>query len=70
MTDKTICIQAINIDNRLVLTTTGAVYPMEKFYDIEGVECEPDDAVQVIAGCDECWFTFDPRDDFEKLTVH
>lgn len=66
----TIYIEAVNLIARLVLTDTGHVYPITNFFDDYGDECEPDEALQAVAGADGTWFTFDPHDRFDPLVVH
>lgn len=70
MEGRNIYIEAINLTARLVLIDTGETYPITNFYDCGGEPCEPDEALQAVAGAGDVWFTFDPHDDFEPLTVH
>ena len=65
----TVYIEAINLTARLVLIHTGECLPITNFYDWGGEECEPDEAMQAVAGHGNTWISFDPHDDYEPLMM-
>ena len=48
---------AVNVQQRLYLDTNGETYPITNFFDQDGDECSPDEAVTAVAGRDDCWFS-------------
>lgn len=63
-------IEAINLTARLVLLEGGVCLPITNFFDCDGVECEPDEAMQAVAGEGDTWISFDPHDNYEPLALH
>lgn len=54
----------------IVLLTDGTELPITDFFDLDGDECAPENAVSCVAGSDEYgWLSID-LSDFERKTVH
>jgi hypothetical protein len=61
-------VDVVMIDERQVLMCSGTLLPVTNWFDDDGDECEPDDAVTCVAGDDERgWYSIEilPAD-----TVH
>lgn len=59
---KTRDIALIDHDKRILVFDDGASLPITHYFDIEGDDCEPDDAVSCVAGADgQGWYTIDLR---------
>lgn len=62
-------IETVMIDAGLVLIEGGVTLPITHWFDCDGEECEPDDAVSIVAGTDDYgWLTIDVSGEAE--TVH
>lgn len=48
---------AINIARRQYLAEDGEIYPVVAWFDIEGTDCEPAEAVSAVAGTEGRWWT-------------
>lgn len=67
--DNYVDLEAINIHGRFVMTTKIEFLPIVAFYDENGEDCEPEDAVTCVAGDDEFgWLTIKLERD--HVTVH
>ena len=53
---------AVNHSEGLALSASGGAYPITKYLDGNGEECELPDAAMAIAGFDYSWFWIDLRD--------
>jgi hypothetical protein len=49
-------VDLINMDDRVVHMTDGTMLPIVEFYDDDGAECDPDDAIGCSAGTEEYGF--------------
>lgn len=66
-----IYLAAVNLESGLVITADDKIYPIASYYDHAGDECELQDACQAVAGCDNTWFSFDPREWMNRTaTIH
>lgn len=53
-------VDRISLDGRFVVMSDGAILPISNFYDDDGDECEPVDAVVCVAGTDAAgWYTIE-----------
>ena len=67
----TLWIAAVNLTTRLVILDDDRVFPIEVFFDCTGDETDDlNQATQAVAGADDTWFTFDPREWVGTLSVH
>lgn len=65
-----IAIELLDFDGRVCFLEGGKTVPITNFFDEDGDECEPDDAVACIAGSNEFgWLTIN-LGEFEQPTVH
>ncbi len=55
-------IVAVNLGERQCLSERGDMIPLTNFFDSEGDECEPEEAVMAVAGRNNTWFAVDLRD--------
>lgn len=62
-------IEAINVSKRVALSEDGEVFPMETFFDGDGEECEPEDAVLIVCGKGNRWFHVAPAD-YTEVSYH
>lgn len=63
-------IAAIDLDYDKVILDDGTELPVTNWFDDDGDECDPDDAITCIAGTDEDgWLTIDLRQ-FGEATYH
>lgn len=62
----------IDTRNNRVLLTDGTELPIAGYMDVYGNDCDPSDAVVIVAGTDEYgWLTIEiDWDDMEPVTVH
>lgn len=51
--------EAVNLNLRTFIDSSGEQYPIVAMFDAEGDECEPDDAVSAVAGVEGRWFVID-----------
>lgn len=51
--------EMINMAQRLYMADDGALFPVTNWFDRDGDECEPEDAVTAVAGEGGCWFALD-----------
>ena len=54
--------EAINVAQRLFMADDGALFPITNWFDPDGNECEPEDAVTAVAGEGGCWFALNLGD--------
>jgi hypothetical protein len=47
---------AINIGRRQYLADDGEIYPIVAWFDGDGDDCEPEDAVSAVAGIEGRWW--------------
>lgn len=47
---------AINLELKLVVDDHGNVLPITNWFDADGDECAPDDALACVAGTGELWY--------------
>ena len=47
---------ALNLEERLYRDENGLEYPVANWMDFNGRECEPEEAVVCVAGCEGRWF--------------
>lgn len=59
--------EAINIGRALFVATDGETYPITNWFDADGDECAPEDAIAAVAGVEGRWFALDLRDFVESL---
>lgn len=57
---------ALNITARLYLDSDGRAYPVTNWFDADGDECAPEEAVAAVAGEGDRWFSF-AISDFEGV---
>lgn len=50
---STLGIELIDLDTRRVVLTDGTILPITDFFDEDGDDCEPEEAVTCVAGTDE-----------------
>lgn len=57
----TVALHALSRIDRIVVTKAGDALPVTNWYDEDGDECEPGDAVAAVAGPqqDGSWISFD-----------
>lgn len=72
MEQREVVVVAINCGLRQVLLDDGTMIPITNFFDEFGDDCEPDDALVVVAGNDGFgYLTIELfEDDFGKVTLH
>lgn len=50
---------AINIGRREYLADDGEIYPVAAWFDSDGDDCAPEDAVCAVAGAEGRWWAID-----------
>lgn len=50
-------VEMVSRSERFVVASNGLLYPITHFFDADGDECGPDEAVTAVAGCGNTWFT-------------
>ncbi len=55
-------IVAVNVTERSCMSERGEIIPLTDFFDSDGEECDPDDAVAAVGGHLNKWFAVDLRD--------
>lgn len=64
-------IECINISDAFIHMSDGTTLPITEFIDENGDDCDPDDAVVVIAGNDNFgWISVEILEGYEPVTVH
>ena len=65
-------IHSIDLDNEWVTLLDGTVLPISDYFDEYGEDCEPEEAVVIVAGTDELGWVSVPIDeiDWEGVTYH
>ncbi len=68
MTHEAADVELIDMEGKRVFLTDGEVVPITDCFDADGDECDPDEAVAVVAGRDGYgWLTISID---ERVTVH
>lgn len=60
---------AVNRTDGFYQDADGFVHPITEWYDLNALECAPDDAVAAVAGSEGRWFALDLRE-FETCRSH
>lgn len=55
-------IDAINIGRGQYLADDGEIYPIVSWFDVDGDDCDPADAVAAVAGTEGRWWAVDLRE--------
>ena len=53
---------ALNTEARLYRDEHGLEYPVTHWFDGNGADCDPDEAVTAVAGCEGRWFSLTLKD--------
>lgn len=53
---------AINWSTKEFMDDHGRIFPITNFIDVDGDECDPEDAVCCVAGAEDCWYSIDLRE--------
>jgi len=52
-------LEAINVERRLFCDQAGDVFPIISWFDGDGDECDPEEAVAAVAGTEGRWYCLD-----------
>jgi len=71
MENEEATVVAINCVSRQVLLEDGTMIPITNFFDEDGDDCDPDDAIVIVAGREGFgYLTIELFDDFEEVLLH
>ena len=71
MKNEEATVVAINCQSRLVLLEDGTTIPITNFFDEDGDDCDPDEAIVIVAGREGFgYLTIELFDDFEEVLLH
>lgn len=70
MKDDDVDVLAINRTRRIAILNCDCQIPVTEWFDAEGKDCDPEDAIVCVCGDDaHGWFTVD-LEEFKTVTVH